>query len=298
MRSSSIKGAAREAPRGVTARAPDQTQTDQSRERLVESALRAAREQAALAAEAAGHAKGWAAPRIEAAVERGLLAAAPTVEAAAGRMAPAVDAARDRIVEDLLPRLVEAVHAASAASSAARVAAAESVSRSVEDAARSVGDAARSVAEATPTARRRRHRRRRRTGLLLIAAATAAVAAAVASLARGRSRQPVWEVTPTSPAEGQGRASGTPELSVVASATSGDVDAAPAADVVPVTSSAGDPTEEVLVGDDTAATPEIDTEAESGTPAVEAPVTEAEVLAQGDALTDQTPEPHRAGRRS
>ena len=57
----------------------------------------------------------------------GRLAAAPhveaAVEAAAERFGPAVDAARDRVVEDLIPRLAEAVHhAAVAGTSAAAVA--------------------------------------------------------------------------------------------------------------------------------------------------------------------------------
>ena len=49
-------------------------------------------------------------------------------------MAPAVDAARDRIVDDLLPRLVDAVNAAALASAAAQRVAAEKVSASLENA--------------------------------------------------------------------------------------------------------------------------------------------------------------------
>jgi hypothetical protein len=189
VRSSKIKGAS-EAARETVARVGEQAQIDQLRERLgpvVEGALASAREQAAHAAVAAGHARDWAAPRIEAAVGRGLQAAGPTVEAAADRVAPAVDAARDRIVDDLLPRLVEAVHAASTAALAARAAATESVSHSVED-------AARSVANATPTARARRRSRRARLVRLMMTAA--AVAAAIAVLRR-RSSRPAWEVAPT-----------------------------------------------------------------------------------------------------
>jgi hypothetical protein len=73
--------------------------------------------------DAALSAKDWTAPRVEAFIEwltprleqlyaDGIKAAAPQVEKAAGMAAPAVDSAHDKIVDDLLPRLVAAVNAA------------------------------------------------------------------------------------------------------------------------------------------------------------------------------------------
>jgi hypothetical protein len=197
VRSSTFKDAVRDAAhntRSASARAGQQAQTDQLRERLgpvVDAALQLAREQATHAAVAAGHARHWAAPRIEAAVERGLQAAAPSVEAAAERVAPAVDAARDRIVDDLLPRLIEAVHNAGTAGTAARDAAAESASRSVEDAARSLADAT------PPTA----HARRRRARLLWLGMAVAAITA-IARALRSRGSRPAWDLAPTGVASG------------------------------------------------------------------------------------------------
>lgn len=194
MRSSTIKDAAREAARGGTGRPTEQAQVDQLRERLapvVEHAIGIAREQAVQAAVAAGHARDWATPRVGAAVERGRAAAAPRVEAAAERVVPAVDAARDRIVEELLPRLVEAVHHAVAAGAAAKTAAAESMSRTVED-------AALSLAAATPSAKARARRRRRRVRTLWIALAAALVSAGIAAaLRKARARQAAWEFAPT-----------------------------------------------------------------------------------------------------
>src|SRR5450755_3845009 len=172
VKSNSIRDAAREAMRDVADRAGEQVQSVDLRERLtpvVDHAIQLAREQAGQAVIAAGQARDWAAPRMEAAVEwaaprverglqaaaprveaavewaaprveRGLQAAAPRVEAAADRVAPAVDAARDRIVDDLLPRLIEAVHAAGAAGAAATTAAGAAATAAASNAAGSATD--------------------------------------------------------------------------------------------------------------------------------------------------------------
>ncbi|PRY11412.1 hypothetical protein [Kineococcus rhizosphaerae] len=68
----------------------------------------------------------WAQPRLEKAWDTTRETAAPHVGAAAQRVSPAVDTARDKIVDDLLPKIVEAVQDAAAAAqkSAAPVAAA------------------------------------------------------------------------------------------------------------------------------------------------------------------------------
>jgi hypothetical protein len=201
--------AARDVAKDVAERAGEQVHSVELRERLapvVEHAISVARDQAAQAAVAAGHAKEWATPRAQAAVERSLQAAAPKVEAAAERMVPAVDAARDRIVDDLLPRLVEAVQSAGAAGAAAglaaRAAATETVSRTVED-------AARSLADATPTAKARRSRTRFR--FFLFGTLAAAFAAGVAAWMRSRSGPTGWEAAPSSfPADRASSTGGAP----------------------------------------------------------------------------------------
>lgn len=67
------------------------------------------------AKEAALHAKGWAAPRAEKAWYEGKKAAAPKIEAAAEKAIPVVDTAHDRLVDDILPKLVAAITAAAGA---------------------------------------------------------------------------------------------------------------------------------------------------------------------------------------
>ncbi|MBI4942084.1 MAG: hypothetical protein HY830_15170 [Actinobacteria bacterium] len=155
---------------------------------VVEHAVQVAREQAAHAVEL-GSAR----------LEKGLQAAQPRVEAAADRVAPAVDAARDRIVEDLLPRIVEAVGAAAAAGLAARETAAAKAANAAEHAGDRVSgrveEAALAIARSTPTARRRAAARR--TKILVVAAVAAAVAAGAAAFKRSRGRDPEWEHVPT-----------------------------------------------------------------------------------------------------
>jgi len=134
-----------------------------------------ARSAAERAAPRVGAAVEWASPRIE----KGLLAAGPAFEAAAERMVPAVDAARDRLVEELLPRIVEAVNAASAAGVSAQRAAAERVSTSLETA-----------AHAVPPMPPPSHRGRR---LIIFGTLAAAGAAGVAAWRRSRSSAPDWD---------------------------------------------------------------------------------------------------------
>ena len=67
------------------------------------------------AKDAAFHAKEWAAPRAEKAWHEGRKAAAPKIEAAAEKAIPMVDTAHDRLVEDILPKLVAAITAAAGA---------------------------------------------------------------------------------------------------------------------------------------------------------------------------------------
>jgi hypothetical protein len=67
------------------------------------------------AKDAAVHARDWAAPRAEKAWYEGRKAAAPRVERAAEMALPLVERTHDRLVDDLLPRLIAAVGAAAAA---------------------------------------------------------------------------------------------------------------------------------------------------------------------------------------
>jgi hypothetical protein len=82
-------------------------------------------------APAVGHAaettRDWAAPRVVAAREwaapraqKGLDAAAPRVESAVDAVSPKIDAARDKLVDEVLPRLVDAINAATSQAAAAK----------------------------------------------------------------------------------------------------------------------------------------------------------------------------------
>lgn len=77
--------------------------------------------------QAAGSALEWSQPRVEAArewarprVEHGIEVAAPKLESAVSGLAPKVDTARDKIVDELLPRIAETIAAWAAASTAAK----------------------------------------------------------------------------------------------------------------------------------------------------------------------------------
>jgi hypothetical protein len=121
----------------------------------------------------AGSAMEWGQPRVEAArlwakprVEHGIEVAAPKLESVVSGLAPKVDTARDKIVEDLLPRLAEAIAAFTAASTAAKD---EAVTR---------GTGAASVLSGDATASPKRKKKGR---LLLILGLLGAAAAGVAT---------------------------------------------------------------------------------------------------------------------
>lgn len=63
-------------------------------------------------------ARDWASPRVESAWRRSQEAASPTVERVAGKAVPVVDTAYERLVQDLLPKVVASVTAAAAATAA------------------------------------------------------------------------------------------------------------------------------------------------------------------------------------
>ena len=123
--------------------------------------------------QAAGSAMEWGQPRVEAArlwakprVEHGIEVAAPKLESVVSGLAPKVDIARDKIVDDVLPRLTEAIAAFAAASAAAKD---EAMSRGTGAAAVISGGAV-----AAP-----KHKKKGRVLLILglLAAAAAGVAA-------------------------------------------------------------------------------------------------------------------------
>jgi len=153
--------------------------------------------------QAAGSAKEWGQPRVEAArlwakprVEHGIEMAAPKLESAVSGLAPKVDVARDKIVDELLPRVTEAITAWAAASAAAKD---EAVSRGAGAAAVVKGDAV-----ATP-------KRKKRGRVLMTLGLLGAAGAAVTSfLKKSAPKDDPWATPLTDPyiAPSTGRHSG------------------------------------------------------------------------------------------
>ena len=56
----------------------------------------------------------WLQPRVEKAWQDSIQAAAPRVEKAAGKAGPAIDTAHDKIVDEVLPKIVASFNAAAA----------------------------------------------------------------------------------------------------------------------------------------------------------------------------------------
>ena len=128
---------------------------------------------------AVGHAavttRDWAGPKVHAAKEwaappaqKGVDAAAPKVEQAVEVVSPKIDAARDLLVEEVLPKLVDAINAATTQAAAARE---EAAARGSDAAAVLKGDAV-----ATP---KKKHRVR---NALMLGGFVAGAVAAVKSL--------------------------------------------------------------------------------------------------------------------
>lgn len=136
---------------------------DQLRERVVPAV-----------GQATVNAKEWARPRVE----HGIEVAAPRLESAVNGLAPRVDTARDKIVDELIPRISEAITALAAASAAARN---EAVSRSQGAAAVISGDAV-----ATP------RRGRKRKALLVLGLIGAAGAAAMTVMKKSVPKDDPW----------------------------------------------------------------------------------------------------------
>ena len=135
--------------------------------------------------QAAETAKEWGQPRVEAArdwarprVEHGIEVAAPKLESAVSGLAPKVDTARDKIVDELLPRVAEAITALAAASTAAKD---EAVSRSQGASAVLSGDA---VASA-------KHKKKGRV-LLILSVLAGTTAAAMVFLKKSAPKDDPW----------------------------------------------------------------------------------------------------------
>ena len=120
------------------------------------------------------NAREWARPHVE----HGIEVAAPRLESAVNGLAPRVDTARDMIVDELIPRIAEAINAWAAASVAAKD---EAVSRGQGAASVLSGDAV-----ASP---RGRKKKRVLVGLGLL---TAAVAAAMAFMKKSAPKDDPW----------------------------------------------------------------------------------------------------------
>ncbi|NMM23604.1 MAG: hypothetical protein HHJ11_08920 [Phycicoccus sp.] len=173
--------------------------------------------------QAAGSAKEWGQPRVEAArlwakprVEHGIEVAAPKLESAVSGLAPKVDIARDKIVDELLPRVTEAITAWAAASAAAKD---EVVSR---------GSGAAAVVRGDAVAKPKRNKRGR--VLMTLGVLGAAGAAVTSFLKKSAPKDDPWATPLTDPyiAPSSGRHSGldSPDASQTTSkpekAASGD----------------------------------------------------------------------------
>jgi len=192
---------------------------DQLRERVVPAV-----------GQAAGNAKEWAKPRVE----HGIVVAAPKLESAVSGLAPKVDTARDKIVDELIPRLTEAISAVAAASAAARD---EAVSRGQGAAAVISGDAV-----ASPKGRKRRV-------LLAFGVLTAAAAAALAVMRRSAPKDDPWTTPIADPyvASSNGRHAAATTVDEAAEAESEIIDALDENGAPSPLDAAGDPS--MAVGD-------------------------------------------------
>ena len=123
--------------------------------------------------QATENAMDWARPHFEHGVE----AAAPRLESAVNGLAPKVDTARDKIVDELIPRLAEAISAWAATTAAAKD---EAVSRGQGAAAVLSGDAVAS------------HKGKKTRVLLVLGLLTAAAAAVMAVMKKSAPKDDPW----------------------------------------------------------------------------------------------------------
>lgn len=124
--------------------------------------------------QATENARVWAKPRVE----HGIEVAAPHLESAVNGLAPKVDTARDKIVDELIPRLAEAISAWAAASAAAK---GETVSR---------GKGAVAVMSGNAVATPKKGRKRR--VLLILTLVGGAAAAVMAFMKKSAPKDDPW----------------------------------------------------------------------------------------------------------
>jgi hypothetical protein len=168
---------------------------------------------------------------------------APAVSGAVGttkeKVQPVVESARDKVVDDLLPRIAEAATAAAAAAAAAR-----------DDAVESAQERA-TVAAANLPVNRRKRRRRRLALLTMVAAAGAAGFAALRS--RRTAAEDVW--TPADTGTSSPAVNGTSRPVEVPPAVATPVlpEDAPLDDEVVVETEVDEPSLDGVVAEDAAA---------------------------------------------
>jgi hypothetical protein len=206
-------------------------------------------------------AKEWAAPRVERGVERGLEAAAPRVEQAVEKVSPKVDAARDKLVDDLLPRLVVALNAAAAAGG--------HVASEAGDEARERSKGAAAVLRGDAVAKPKKRRGRR---FLVFAMVAAAIGAAVAAFKSRAPKDDPWAIPSTTY---PGTNASGPASTGTSAATSSTLSSGAAADALDVDLRDSAPSKA------TADVPGMTADSEAGKDAV----SDASKK-QGDALTD------------
>ncbi len=154
---------------------------------------------AAKASDAAGHAKEWTTPKIDALAEwltprvehlyrESIKATAPQVERAALRATPAIDTAHDKLVDELIPKVVAAVNEAAVKAGAATTVAATVAGKQSRKAAKAAKLAAARAAKDAAKAEKKGSGGKK---FLLVAGLLGAGAAAFA-WARSRSTTDPW----------------------------------------------------------------------------------------------------------
>lgn len=169
-----------------------------------------AKDAAARAGDAAGHAKEWTAPKVEAFVawllprldhlyKESVKNAAPRVEEAAKKATPAIDTAHDKLVDELIPKLVTALNEAAVKAGAQAGHAADVAAVTAGKQSKKLAKAARKAADEAAKADRKNSGAKT---FWLVAGLLGAGAALFAWL-RGRSTTDPW-AEPWEPADSLG----------------------------------------------------------------------------------------------
>ena len=162
---------------------------------------------AARASDAAGHAKDWTTPRVEAFVawlvpqvehlyRESVKTAAPQVEKVAQKATPAIDTAHDKLVDELIPKLVAAMNEAAVKAGAQVGQAADIAATSAGKQSKKVAKAARKAAEKAAKAEHKRSGAK----VFWVVAGLAGAGAALFAWLRSRSTTDPW-AEPWEPAD-------------------------------------------------------------------------------------------------